>query len=295
MTKIALCSDLHLEFRNITLSNTEKAKVLILSGDICVAHSLHEHPTSENALTDDIKTSRHARAASEYRQFFNHVSSEYEHVVYVAGNHEGYHGRYPDFYDWIYEEMKAFPNIHFLEQDSIEIDGYVFVGGTLWTDMNKSDPITMHLLENMINDFRVIRNSKLNYRSFSPIDAFKHHKDTVSYIQKIVDSDATKKYIVVSHHAPTFLSVHPKYQKEYYMNGGYASNLFDFIYDRPQIKLWTLGHMHDPHCYYVGDTFVACNPRGYLGHDPEAKNFKLRIIDLDNMPEKFDGVRWSRD
>lgn len=294
--KICLASDLHLEAADINLENTEKADVLILSGDICVAHSLHNHPSSKTNLPQDAtRLGRNQQAAVRYRDFFKRINDEFPNTVMVAGNHEGYHGRYPDFYNWIYEEMKSFPNIHFLEQDSVEIDGYTFVGGTLWTDMNKECPITMHLIEHMMNDFRIIRNSGLNYRRFSPADAIKHHKDTVSYIQKVVDSDTTKKYIVVSHHAPTFLSVHPKYQKEYCINGGYASDLFDFIYDRPQIKLWTMGHMHDPHCYYVGNTFVACNPRGYYGHDPEAESFKLRIIDLENMPEKFDGIRWSRD
>ena len=40
--KIALCSDLHLEFAPISLENTENAYVLILSGDICVANDLLE-------------------------------------------------------------------------------------------------------------------------------------------------------------------------------------------------------------------------------------------------------------
>ncbi len=293
--KIALASDLHLEFRTILLPNTEGAKVLILSGDICVAHSLHDHPSSGNAPEDAMKPGRNAQAAFEYRQFFQHVSNEYEHVVYVTGNHEGYHGRYPDFYDWIRAEMAAYPNIHFLEQESVEIDGYTFVGGTLWSDMNNQDPMTMQLIEGMMNDFRVIRNSQLNYRRFSPTDAVRRHLDTVDYIKTTVDADPDKKYIVVGHHAPTFLSVHEKYKNDTLINGGYASNLFDLIYDRPQIKLWTHGHMHDPVTYYVNDTFVACNPRGYAGHDPEEVNFKLRFIDLDNMPEKFDGVRWGRE
>ena len=35
--KFALASDIHLEFGDIELNNTEGADVLILSGDICVA------------------------------------------------------------------------------------------------------------------------------------------------------------------------------------------------------------------------------------------------------------------
>jgi hypothetical protein len=191
--------------------------------------------------------------------------------------------------------MKNYSNIHFLDMDSVEIDGFTFVGGTLWTDMNKNDPTTMHLIENMMNDFRVIRNSQRGYARFSPLDAVVHHKETLEYIKKVVDSDPSKKYVVVGHHAPTQLSVHERYKDHVWMNGGYFSDLSEFILDRPQIVLWTLGHMHDPHSYYMGDTFVVCNPRGYANHDPKAANFKLRFIDLDNMPAKFDGVNWSRD
>ena len=223
------------------------------------------------------------------------MNQEYDHVVYVAGNHEFYHGRFPDAYDWLAEEMKRYDNIHFLDKDQITIDDVTFVGGTLWTDMNKGDPTTLQLIENMMNDFRIIRNSQRNYSRFFPMDSVIHHKATLEYVKTVVDSDPNKKYVVVGHHAPTPLSIHERYKNDVWMNGGYHSDLSEFILDRPQIALWTMGHMHDPHTYYMGDTFVACNPRGYAGHDSEAANFKLRYIDLDNMPAKFDGVNWSRD
>ena len=40
--KIALASDLHLEFADIMLKNTDGADVLLLAGDICVARDLIE-------------------------------------------------------------------------------------------------------------------------------------------------------------------------------------------------------------------------------------------------------------
>lgn len=293
--KIALASDLHIEFQTITLPNTEGARVLILSGDICVAHSLHDHPIDKPVPEDAMKPGRNQSAAYKYREFFHHVSAEYDHVVYISGNHELYHGRFPDAYDWLREEMKNYSNIHFLDKEQIEIDGVTFVGGTLWTDMNRNDPTTMQLIEGMMNDFRIIRNSQDNYRRFSPLDSVVHHRETLEYIKSVVDSDTSKKYVVVGHHAPSSLSIHEKYKQEHYMNGGYYSDLSEFILDRPQIVLWTCGHVHNPHTYYMGDTLVAANPRGYAGHDPEAANFKLRYIDLENMPAKFDGVNWSRD
>jgi hypothetical protein len=50
--------------------------------------------------------------------------------------------------------------------------------------------------------------------------------------------------------------------------------------DHPEIVLWTHGHMHDPFDYMIGSTRVVCNPRGYLGHDPQADVFELKFLDI---------------
>lgn len=280
--KIALASDLHCEFETITLPNTEGAKVLILSGDIVTAYALHEHPVVTPPSDPNViwKPGSQQLQALRFREFFHHVNQEYDHVIYIAGNHEFYHGKFPDAYDWLREEIKNYNNIHFLDKDHIEIDDVTFVGGTLWTDMNRNDPTTMQLIEGMMNDFRIIRNSQRNYARFSPLDSVVHHRATLEYIKKIVDSDVTKKYVVVGHHAPTSLSIHDKYKKDVWMNGGYFSDLSEFILDRPQIALWTHGHMHDPFDYMMGQTRVVCNPRGYKGHDPHADHFQLKFIDV---------------
>lgn len=55
------------------------------------------------------------------------------------------------------------------------------------------------------------------------------------------------------------------------MNGGYASDLSEFILDNPKIKLWTHGHMHQNHDYLIGTTRVVCNPKGY--HDENKNEF----------------------
>lgn len=280
--KIAIASDLHLEFGTIELPNTENAKVLILSGDIVVAHALHEHPIVTPPSDPKViwKPGPQQLQAYRFREFFNHVSMEYDHVIYVTGNHEFYHGKYPDAYNWILDEMKNYPNIHFLDMDDVVIDDIHFVGGTLWTDMNKGDPTTMQLIEGMMNDFRIIRNSQRNYARFSPLDTVIHHKATLAYIKKIVELDDTKKYVVVGHHAPTMLSIHEMYKKDVWMNGGYASDLSEFILDHPQIKLWTHGHTHYPFDYMMGETRIVCNPRGYIGHEPAAANFTLKFVEI---------------
>jgi predicted phosphodiesterase len=47
--KIAICSDIHLEFGDINLQNTENADVLILGGDICVAADIGR-PDTHNIM-----------------------------------------------------------------------------------------------------------------------------------------------------------------------------------------------------------------------------------------------------
>ena len=64
------------------------------------------------------------------------------------------------------------------------------------------------------------------------------------------------------------------------MNGGYHSNLEEFIMDRPNIKLWTHGHTHEDFDYMVGDTRVVCNPRGYIGYEARADKWKLKVVEI---------------
>ena len=281
--KIALASDLHLEFGDIELKNTDGASVLILSGDITVAQDLHNHPDIHLQKPPPgvfWKLGRQQELAVRSREFFKRCSDEFPHVVYVAGNHEFYHGSFPDAIDWLKSECDVFPNVHFLEMDSVEIEDYTFVGGTLWTDMNKRDPLTMMDMPRMMNDFDIIRNSKRNYAKFSPQDAVIRHDETVKYIDKTVNSDSTKKYVVVGHMSPSYQSVHEMYRNDTVMNGGYYSDLHNFILDNPQIKLWTHGHTHHVFDYMIGDTRIVCNPRGYINYEDRADQFELQFLDI---------------
>jgi Icc-related predicted phosphoesterase len=118
----------------------------------------------------------------------------------------------------------------------------------------------------MMNDFRVIRNDAHGYTKLRPAHVMDRHRKTVGYIQQVVDFNCDKKCVVVGHHAPSFQSISEQYKHDTLMNGGYASDLSEFILDRPQIKLWTHGHMHQTFDYMIGQTRVVCNPRGYESH-----------------------------
>jgi Icc-related predicted phosphoesterase len=280
--KVALASDVHLEFGFLDIQNTENADVLILSGDICVAKDLMDVGA---AL---------AEKSEMYHRFFQQACSEFRNVVYVMGNHEHYNGDFAQSEMKLRSTLAYLKNLHFLEKESVEIDNVLFLGGTLWTDMNKEDPLTLYQIKNMMNDFRCVKNSNrmVNYKdqdgvfhqrvsSFCPEDAVEDHKKLVEYIRHVCDETPdTMKIVVVGHHAPSRLSIHPRYKQQDTMNGGYSSSLDEFIMDRPQIKLWTHGHTHENFDYMIGMTRVVCNPRGYIGYEGCADKFELKYVEV---------------
>ena len=296
--KIALGSDLHLEFGTIELTNTEAADVLVLAGDICVARDIE--------LMNNNFYSQRVRA-ERYLAFFEQVSKEFPRVVYVMGNHEHYHGDFAYTYGILKKATAHLTNFYLLEKETLVVDDVTFIGATVWTDMNDSDTTTLHAMPRMMNDFHGVDNSlrmisrqvplyddgeynvdrkitgyktKESPAKFSPEDAVDDHNKALDYINHVTAEKPDEKFVVISHHCPSEQSVHDKYRADTVMNGGFRSNLDDFICYRPQIKLWMHGHTHEEFDYVLGETRVVCNPRGYIGHENRADYFQLKYIDV---------------
>ena len=312
--KIALASDVHLEFGEISFENTENADVLILSGDICVARDLMKK--------DDIGFFDKNVRSEKYHKFFQECGERFPHVIYIMGNHEHYNGDYRNTITTLRDRLSYIRNLHILDKDVFVVDDVTFIGGTLWTDMNKEDPITLMQMSGMMNDFRCVENSnrmierkvpiyelnpdwtedglnggkylqneagfyikigekkKQEVSTFSPEDAVVDHRKMLDYIQTVIEGKFDQKFVVVGHHAPSRLSTHPRYKHDTLMNGAYSSSLDDFIVDHPQVKLWTHGHTHEDFDYMVGSTRIVCNPRGYINYEDRADNFQLKTVEI---------------
>lgn len=299
--KIAIASDLHLEFGDIEILNEDNADILILAGDITVAAYLD--------LSQTHLTSGQRKIASNTINFFKSVTHNFKHVIYVMGNHEHYSGDFAKTLSLLKNNLNL-PNLHILEKSSVEIDGYVFIGGTMWTDANNSDPQSMSRIKNTMSDFRAIKNSNmlshrwvttpkyidgvvqknsdgtiLNIRksiNFIPklsvndtVNEFYIFKD---YLESTLNTCKDKKIVVVTHHSPSRSTINSVYAHNYMLNGAYSSNLDFLIEDSPQIVLWVCGHTHHEFDNYVGSTRLVINPRGYIGHEPQAKEFKLKTF-----------------
>jgi hypothetical protein len=310
--KIALASDVHLEFGPIELTNTDNVDVLILSGDICVAADLYPVNDPYGLIT----TGKYQR----FLEFFETCSKNFKDVIYVMGNHEHYHGDFAQSAKILRDFVKPFPNIHFLDKEFIELHDHIFYGGTLWTNFileggdGEPDTSAMREVAGRMNDYRGVKNSdrtvtrtvpiyktnedgsyvmekntlgyddyveigtkkKKHPANFSPEDSLVDHNAFIAGLTDALESRPEMKFVVVGHHAPSKQSTHPRYAKEVIINSAYSSDLTEFILDCPQIKCWTHGHCHSNFAYMVGSTAIVCNPRGYVGYEEQADNFRLR-------------------
>tara|TARA_Y100000310_G_scaffold228526_1_gene230810 strand:+ start:116 stop:853 length:738 start_codon:yes stop_codon:yes gene_type:complete len=226
--KCTFLSDLHLEFGPLDIQ-PDKGDILVLAGDI-----------DGGSRVD----------------WINSIASNFNHVVYVLGNHEFYGGTMDGVYRKIRENLAA--NVHLLNDESTTIENVTFHGTTLWSDFLNGNPISYLQCDKALTDYRLIRAGDGTHR-FTPQIAHDLHSVSKMFLQKNVK----KGDVVVTHMAPSFLSIHEKHKYNTSINGAYASDLSDIILDT-QPALWFHGHMHNSSDYTIDDTRILCNPRGYV-------------------------------
>ena len=260
--KLALVSDVHLEFADWYPCNPDQADVLLLAGDIMLASDLNGTYKSER-----------------FKEFLTNCKREYKDVIYIMGNHEHYNGDFATSHELLREACDI-NSIDFLDKEVATINNVTFIGGTLWTDMNKEDPKTMNQISYLMNDFRIIQNSnkttsfkdtkgnfQQRYSKFSPEDCVEDHKAFLKVIDDTITGNPTGTFVVVGHHAPSKKSTKPGYEKDLIVGGAYSSDLDEFILSHPQIKAWVHGHTHDKFDYMIGSTRIVSNARGYVGYE----------------------------
>lgn len=260
--KCAYTSDLHLDFDYPDFSIFKSdADYLFILGDTIESKWLEfaMNPNSGN----------HGQA-QKLVQLFEQLNNDYKKVLIIAGNHEHYHANITETREIFESFIKLFKlnNIQFLEDDVIELEGKTIYGATMWTDMG--GPHNYWYMKNGMNDFRLIRAA--GYKRFMPEDAAIIHAKCLNHILEI------KPDVILMHHAPSVMSVHPMYQGDI-LNHAYYSDAFDKLL---QNKInWPLhifhGHTHTPFEYSIGNTQVHCNPRGY---GKENKGWGLKCLEL---------------
>ena len=245
MTRVKCVSDLHLEAceQGFGIPDLGEGDILILGGDIlCARHFKKDGPLKK-----------------VYNDFLQKCVKNFDEVLYIQGNHESYSFHYDTTLKVLKEHIP--PSIHLLENDYVNIKDWVFLGATLWTDFRNENALEMMEASRYLNDYKTIRIGS-NYRKLNPDDTLRFHKKSKLFLQQKLEQFKDTKTWVLTHHSPSYQSIHPKYRTER-INGSYASDLDDLILNNPQIKYFSHGHTHESFDYRIGECRVICNPRGY--------------------------------
>jgi len=185
-----------------------------------------------------------------YDEIMDMLRERYGRVLGVRGNHDYYHGAEDEH-----------PTSDMGAPWTVEIDGVVFAGATLWS--NFRDSVSSGLFaERCISDYRLIK-------QWDAATTLAVHDAQWQYLK-----DAKADVIVT--HFPAFIeSEHPDY-------AGDSANPY-FVNDRDSAlgaKVWIHGHTHNRFAYTKDGCWVVCNPVGYPGENQFEPVIIPRIIEL---------------
>lgn len=181
-------------------------------------------------------------------------------VLYVPGNHEFYGGAIPQVRQGLARSAREH-GIGLLDQDTCTIGGVRFVGATLWTDFElfgvDGKDLAMTASAQFMRDFAAIRNADGSV--FTPADACTLFAEQYAWLASVLEQPFAGPTVVVTHHAPTPRSVHPRFADSP-VSAAFVSDCSALM---GRAVLWVHGHTHDSFDYTANGTRVVCNPRGY--------------------------------
>lgn len=230
--KITYASDMHLEYREYRVHPDLSGDVLVLAGDIVQINQLHE---------------KHVAL------FFNTVADRFNHVIYVAGNHEFFDG---DLSDVV--KLKNFyklDNLHILNNECLVIDDIQFIGGTGWTSFNELDARTIMTANKFLSDFRRITVGNERFNTYAWLE---EHDKFIKFLAGVDYNKYTN--VVVSHHSPSVITASPHHQDDFESNGCYCADLLKYINN---VSYWIYGHAHDGLDVEYNGCKIVSNIRGY--------------------------------
>ena len=204
-------------------------------------------------------------------------------IIYTPGNHDFWRrdeDRYSlqDQLAWGRDRADA-RGVTLLLDDSVEIGGVRFVGGTLWTDFNLRPPYypfggAVAEAGKRMNDYRRIRfGGNRSKDRLEPRDTLAMHRATRAFIDGALASPFAGASVVVTHHAP-----HPDClpSRDFDLAWCYASDMTTLIEERHP-DVWVHGHLHGRLDFRVAGTRIVMNSRGHA-HEPSKVTFDPALV-----------------
>lgn len=237
---IRIADDLHLEWQRDRSKHVELIPPDMLD------------PESVLVLAGDIG------AGTRLVEFLKTMSDRFPYVFYVPGNHEYYHCKsYEGHNEWLLNQIASLKNVVVAAGSvaMLEVDGYQFIGNTMWTDCNHKDPVAVNAILQGLNDFICIPEWGIERMMQT------HEIQKQQIVDLLQPSFRTKK-IVVTHHTPSLKLVSERFEG-HPANAGFHANCDDILDSKDAPYMWVFGHTHDKIVKYIGKTLCVNNPYGY--------------------------------
>jgi Icc-related predicted phosphoesterase len=258
----------------------DKETTLLLTGDIWIgSHFIFSNGTS----------------------WIQGVAKRFKQVLIVLGNHDYWACKeYLTIKDGAKKcndrlaQMGIF-NVKVLDCDTYQDENVLFVGCTLWTDLNKQEPLTVFNLPGYMRDADMTAiyeegnvdkmwPSEIPHASgfsrFTPERWLETHDRHKAYLKLIFEQNRDKEIIVLTHHVPLLTLSNPAFPPTF-VSGYYASDLSELILDNHHVKYWFHGHSHFQHETTLGETMIINNCVGYKNQNFERLGLvKHKIIEI---------------
>lgn len=185
LVKLNILSDLHLSVSGLDKPRND-ADVVVLAGDIA-----------------------RPREAACWALGFD------KPVLYVPGNHEFYGSSINGAADEL-KRLCAGTHVHVLDNDEVAIGGVRFLGTTLWTDFmlfGEGDARAAAIDEatRLMRDFSRIRIDDASSALFTPADSAVLFERHAGWLDRRLDTPHAGPTVVITHHAPSRQSIHPRF------------------------------------------------------------------------------------
>ena len=227
--KLQIVSDLHIETKrehvNLLDYVTPVGDVLVLAGDI---GSMYRTRQLCNLLEQ--------------------ACNQFPLVIFVPGNHEYYklrknHSRpFATLENTLAKFKEYHPNFYFLNRSTLQIENYIFIGATLW-----SNPVKF--------SDRIVRINCITKDRFTNM----HVLDKKFIVRQLRIAKKRELIpIVITHYPPVIDAVKESRLDDPYLSL-YTNNLEDILAD---VKVWISGHTHNNYMMYKNNCLLVSNQLG---------------------------------
>lgn len=267
-----------------SLNSSENVITNPLTNEIDITSDIHlEHYKNESeiiSIIDKIAREKRSRILCLlgdigypkqplYKYFIIQMMKIYDYIFLLTGNHEYYNKESFDKIDMYIDKLcrelnigLKEPKVYFMNRKAVEIDNYLFIGCTLWSNINDFE-----IVKSNINDYYKIHKTVILYDQkrkvkIEPQDVKNWFIRDRDWINERINNNIDKKIIVLTHHAPIIdPNVHPPEFRNDILNQAYSSDL-EYLINKPVVA-WFYGHTHQSYSNIINNVLVKSNPVGY--------------------------------